>query len=965
MWDDPVVRFQGEGSILERAAKAMAALTHDNPLALIHHTLFLPTRRSARAFEKCLAAHTEHGLFSPPRIIALTDFPPEAFDCEQSAILPTATERHLLMVELLRGKHFDALLGEQKSLPQLLSHASALLDQIDELFLFEVPQDNLSSLVRHDLPQNQIQALRVLHQVYSEWEPFLKRQGFCDPTQMRVVRYREYIKTLRDYPHPVIALGIEAAYGFVRDLLKAIMKTRGGAVILGGPEDGELSRRDSEKAHHPDFHLNRLLESMGCERSTLSFINSTKEHPRRLLLEGVFQNHTNVTTSGPLKEEETKNLFLLESGTLFEEAEAITLMMAEAVVDPLKTVALVTTNQTLTAYVMALLERFGIKADHSKAHAFRSTPLGRLLLLVASFLVSPYSPVTLLSLLKHPYVSLDQGRLSVLALARFLENNVMRTDRMVRGERDLFIKTMPEGEKALLTKLLNMKERGQNLLHGKEPTSLAQALLLLQSSLEELCFKTTLEGIGSIYDTPEGEKFKGWIASVMVSPLGKTTLEMQHFPSILRELMDAIPVSKAWGYHPRVFILGPLETRLLSFDRVILADFNEGRWPRKSSDAVWMNQRMRQDVGIVSDVIQMSQEADDLRALLSLKEVFITRALRVDGSPSVPSRWLLRLQAFCTQKNVQLSSVDHYKEWARLIWHEPLKKVNPLLRPLEKPMALPPLGARPKRLTISGLNLLKRNPYAFYVNSILKLNALKPLIHQLDALQFGVRLHQVLADALILEDSGSRLTHDVLNALGGRIFASYTSSPLWRYFWQHRLNECFDHFLSLDKNLSYAPQKRFGEVKVTFPFHTDFGDFEIIAKADRLDLITPHGAVLIDYKTGRTPTASSIKKGEDIQLALEGVMVNEGAFRICDAQVTKGLEYWDLKNGRRVSVEEVDTVIGNAESALIELLEQYYKVGAAYKINFDHLSDEIRHFSRWEEWIRLERKSIQIAGEDA
>ncbi|MBX9697626.1 MAG: hypothetical protein K2X53_06040, partial [Alphaproteobacteria bacterium] len=729
MWDKNGTRFREASPILDRVAKSMAALTHDNPLALVHHTLFLPTRRSARAFEKCLAAHTTQGLISPPRIIALTDFPPEAFDWEGVTILPTVTERQLLMVELLRGKRFDVVLGKQKSLPQLLNYASALLDQIDELLLFEVAEDKLSKLVRHDLPQNQIQALHVLHQAYRDWEPFLDRQGFRDPTKVRVARYRAYIKTLHDHPHPVIALGIEAAYGFVRDLLKAILNARKGEIILRGGEEEATNTRDSEKSHHPDFHRNRLLRSLGLDHSDLSSLKKEGVSPRRHLLEGVFQGRTHENSPSPLSEEEIKNLSLLESGTLFEEAEVITLMMAEGVADPLKTVALITTNQTLSSHVMALLKRFGINPDHSKAHAFSQTPLGRLLHLVASFLVDPYSPVTLLSLLKHPYVSLDQGRLPVLVLARFLENNVMRTDRMVHSERDLFSKTMPEAEKALFTKLLNLKERGQQLLHTKEPTSFSQALLLVQSTLEALSLKTTLEGIGDIYDTPEGAKFKVWSAAVMTSPLGKTTIEMRCFPSVLRELVDAIPVSKAWGYHPRAFILGPLEARLLSFDRVILADFNEGRWPRKSGDAVWMNQRMKQDVGIVSDVIQMSQEADDLRALLSMGEVFITRALRVEGSPSVPSRWLLRLQAFLAQKGVQLSSVEHYKEWARSCWHEPLKEGDVPLRPLEKPMAHPPLDARPKRLTISGLNLLKRNPYAFYVSTILKLDALKPLIH--------------------------------------------------------------------------------------------------------------------------------------------------------------------------------------------------------------------------------------------
>jgi len=41
-----------------------------------------------------------------------------------------------------------------------------------------------------------------------------------------------------------------------------------------------------------------------------------------------------------------------------------------------------------------------------------------------------------------------------------------------------------------------------------------------------------------------------------------------------------MPVRTAFGRHPRLAILGPLEARLQRFDLVVLGGLNEGAWPR-------------------------------------------------------------------------------------------------------------------------------------------------------------------------------------------------------------------------------------------------------------------------------------------------------------------------------------------------------------------------------------------------
>src|SRR5262249_56384950 len=65
----------------------------------------------------------------------------------------------------------------------------------------------------------------------------------------------------------------------------------------------------------------------------------------------------------------------------------------------------------------------------------------------------------------------------------------------------------------------------------------------------------------------------------------------------------------------RVCVLGVLESRLTSFDRVILGGLNEGSWPPEVKGDAWLSRPMRLDLGVDLPERRISLPAHDFRHL--------------------------------------------------------------------------------------------------------------------------------------------------------------------------------------------------------------------------------------------------------------------------------------------------------------------------------------------------------------
>ena len=79
-------------------------------------------------------------------------------------------------------------------------------------------------------------------------------------------------------------------------------------------------------------------------------------------------------------------------------------------------------------------------------------------------------------------------------------------------------------------------------------------------------------------------------------------------------------VRPRYGTHPRLSILGPLEARLLTADRIILGGLNEGVWPAKSKSDPFLSRGMRGAIGLSLPERRFGLAAHDFSELATCPE---------------------------------------------------------------------------------------------------------------------------------------------------------------------------------------------------------------------------------------------------------------------------------------------------------------------------------------------------------
>jgi len=147
-------------------------------------------------------------------------------------------------------------------------------------------------------------------------------------------------------------------------------------------------------------------------------------------------------------------------------------------------------------------------------------------------------------------------------------------------------------------------------------------------------------------------------------PLPLTAAE---FPPLLSVLFADIAVARPPGADPRVHILGTLEARLQSADLIIIGGLDEGVWPAEARTDPWLSRAMRAEIGLPPPERRIGLSAHDFAQALGAKSVYLTRALKVDGVPTVPSRWLQRLEALVAASGLaqKIAPEQPWIAWAR------------------------------------------------------------------------------------------------------------------------------------------------------------------------------------------------------------------------------------------------------------------------------------------------------------
>src|SRR5207244_1609471 len=144
---------------------------------------------------------------------------------------------------------------------------------------------------------------------------------------------------------------------------------------------------------------------------------------------------------------------------------------------------------------------------------------------------------------------------------------------------------------------------------------------------------------------------------------------------------------------------------------------NEGTWPGPATHDPWMSRQMRQEFGIALPERAIGIAAHDFAQALGAPMVVLTRATRREGVPTVPSRWLLRLDTVLRAVGLGDGLAPEPEIAAAAALRDQPGRRCP--RPPARPR--PPLAARPRQLSVTQIETWIRDPYAIYARYILHL----------------------------------------------------------------------------------------------------------------------------------------------------------------------------------------------------------------------------------------------------
>jgi len=260
--------------------------------------------------------------------------------------------------------------------------------------------------------------------------------------------------------------------------------------------------------------------------------------------------------------------------------------------------------------------------------------------------------------------------------------------------------------------------------------------------------------------------------------------------------------------------------------------------------------------------------------------VLITRARRDAKSPTVASRFLLRLNAIS-------GGLPHDIRLERLT--RILDDPGPA-HPVGRPAPSPPAEQRPNKISVTAVDRLKADPFAFYAQAILKLRALDALDDEHTARWKGTAVHQVLQDW----QQHDNCDPDKLRPRAEQLLGDEAIHPMLRALWAPRLLEAIDWIAALERtNQAEGRRPLAAELKG----ETALAGVTVEGRVDRIDRLPDGTLGIIDYKTGQPPSKKSVNEGFALQLGLLGLIGRAGGFEGVSGD-PEAFEYWSLARYR-------------------------------------------------------------------
>ena len=855
-----------------------------DPLELARGRILLPNNRAVRAITDAFVRASGTGLLLP-RLVPIGD--PELDDriggaldpIDQGEPIPPAIDPldRLLTLAAIVPAHTSA---------EKLNLAADLARTLDALLIEQIDPGELRRAVEEsdELATHWQRSLQMLQLIYDRWPAMLEADGAIDLAERRNRLLRRIADRWSKEPPPgfTVAAGVTTAAPAVAGLLACVSRLSGGMVVLPGlslsdvlpdAEWDALGPDENGRGEetHPQFHLKLLLDRMGVARGEVQRWRqagraaSSPARARAVANAMAAPEFSHKWENLNPPQRRLSGIRLAELPDSAAEAQAIALALRGALESPGKTAALVTPDRQLAARVSALLARWTIEADDSAGTPLSQTAAGTLLLGIAAAAAEELAPVPMLALAKHPLVGGEgEERLAWLHSVRAL-------DIKLRGPRPAAGLTGLDAHFADLPAWRRVRpplERLDGLLG--EPVGLDRFAAAMANAAQVVAGDAAWRG-------PAGRMAAELLAELKGSAsAGSIVVDAESAVAVLRDLLDRHSVRLPYGGHPRIFIWGLLEARLQRADLMVLGGLNEGVWPALPAPDPWLPPKVRAELGLPGLEFRIGLAAHDFASALGAPEVLITRARREGRSPTVASRFLLRLNAISggLPRDIPLE---------RLV--RALDDPGPP-KPVSRPQPNPPKEQRPERISVTAVDRLNADPFAFYAQAILHLCALDAVDDDHTARWKGIAVHQVFQEWLQHDDCDP----DKLRPRAEELLRHEAVHPMVRALWAPRLLEAID-WIAGQERANRAEGRRPLTAEATG--EAPIAGVTVHGRVDRIDRLSDGALAVIDYKTGAPPTQKAVDQGFALQLGLLGLIGRAGGFEGVTGD-PEAFEYWSL-----------------------------------------------------------------------
>jgi len=983
------------------------------PLELAGITLLLPTRRDIGALQDAFLKAADGAALLLPNIKLIShisDAPhPFADASAGEATLADARpaigklERELALTRLVL--QWSEAIGHGRSSArtpaQAVRQAKELARLMDMVEMEDVGLDGLDALVPDDFSAHWGLTLDFLKIVTEHWPQHLDELGKVSPAGWRKRLMLAEAERLRRSPpaQPTIVAGVTGTVPAATALMRAVLALNQGALILPALDQtlDDESWNAISPAHpeHPQFGLKKLLDALGVARKDVTLLPGVTPAPRHqaravFVSEAMRPAGTTERWHSFLAASKRQDLAgalagwtILEAPSAADEAEAVALILRDAVEHPGKTAMLVTPDRALARRVSVRLKAWALEVPDLSGRPLAGTEAGVFLDLLIAAAAARFQPVALLMLLKHPLcrAGLDAGTLA--DGTRALELAVFRAPYLGRSLADIVAAleraakgTLPGAHRGRAVRQIGadawqaarqLLARLEAILQPLEELFAApgRAALPTLAAAHVRAAQALAGGIGeesqdALWQGDGGEELARLFAGLLDPNMAYAPeLAAADYPEFYRGLTSDQTIAPPGPRHPRLAIMGPLEARLQQPDIVILGSLNEGSWPQAADPGPWFNRSMRQALGLPAPEARLGEAAHDFGSLLGAEQVYLTRAGKIDGAPTVPSRWLIRLQVLIRGTGVAAAAKQPWLAWAEQKNRSPAPA-----RPVPAPEPRPATRLRPRQLSVTDIEKWLANPYAIFAARILGLERLPDLMRTPDAALRGQIVHEALSR--FARRFPDRLPADPtlhLKAAAEAALVDLTGSPRVAAFWAPRLERFAAWFAETEPARRRAVARSYAELDGALVLAAPGGAFTLKARADRIDV----GAGFLnitDYKTSASLEAlvRNARAGRAPQLALEAAIAAAGGFPGVPARPVAALRYISAAGGTPPGLEaelerdpaEVAQLAAKAQAGLARLVAQFDAAETPYRAvrrpRFRYDYDDFAHLARVAEW---------------